>query len=146
MMKRVFNALRRLRTSHNLVTCFIVVISAYGCERFTHSNRSLVYLYHPLTNEVLSLLVLSGVSEDYTYVVQGMWKSLDIPGKVGYVSFKDSFGLSYDDSTWVIYYLGDIIDSHEISTLNWRLLHISKSEYRALLEKGQEKFLYRYVF
>ena len=124
----------------------IILVLFTGCKCISNSNRSLVRLQHPVTGEPLTLLILGGISDDHTYLIQGSHKTLDIPTRVGYLSFKDSFGITYDDSSWVVYHLGDIVDSHQVSKMNLNLRHISKLEYRVIIEKKVPQFMYRYVF
>ncbi len=113
-----------------------------GCD----SNRSLKQLTHPKTNEVLTLLILGGVSDNYTYVIQGEYRSNEIPKSNVFAAFNDSFGISYNDTSWVIYHLGDIEDQKDLNQLNVSFQRLDKDEYGNLIDSTDTDFVHRYYF
>jgi len=118
------------------------VLFFFGCD----SNRSIKHLNHPITNESITLLVLGGVSNDYTYVIQGEYNSKQIPKSSLFAAFHDSFGISFNDSTWVVYHLGDIVDEYELDQMNFQFIKLDKIEYRQLIDKTETEFVHRYYF
>lgn len=110
------------------------------------SNRSLKQLTHPITDEVITLLILGGISDDYTYVIQGEYKSNEIPKGSVFATFRDSFGISYNDTSWVIYHLGDIEEQNDLDRMNITFHKLNKVEYRNLIDSSETEFIYHYYF
>ncbi len=110
------------------------------------SNRSLKQLTHPITDEIITLLILGGISDDYTYVIQGEYKSNEIPKGHVFAAFRDSFGISYNDTSWVIYHLGDIEEQNDLDRMNITFHKLNKVEYRNLIDSSETEFIYSYYF
>ncbi|MEP1150927.1 MAG: hypothetical protein JXR20_12395 [Balneola sp.] len=110
------------------------------------SNRILKQLTHPITDEVVTLLILGGISDDYTYVIQGEYKSNEIKKGNVFVAFRDSFGISYNDTSWVIYHLGDIEEQNDLDRMNITFHKLNKVEYSNLIDSSETEFIYRYYF
>ena len=121
----------------------IVILTVSGC----HGNRSTKQITHPITNQTLTLLVLGGISKDYTYLIEGEYNSTYTPKSVNFVVFRDSFGISYNDTSWVVYYLGDIVEELNQQKMNivYKKLE-NKFEYRHLIDSTKTDFVYRYYF
>lgn len=110
------------------------------------SNRSQKQLIHPNTNEIITLLILGGISNDLTYLIQDEYTSNEIPKSNFFAAFRDSFGISYNDTSWVIYHLGDIEDQYEKDQMNFDFVRLDKVEYRYLIDSTDTEFVHRYYF
>lgn len=112
-----------------------------------HSNRSLKQFTHPVTNDTLTLLILGGIDNAYTYLIEGEYNNTDIPKSINFVAFDDSFGIAYNDTSWVVYYLGDIVDELHQKEMNIVYKNLENNfEYRFLVDSTQTDFVYRYYF
>jgi|AntRauTorcE11897_2_1112592.scaffolds.fasta_scaffold03151_3 hypothetical protein len=120
----------------------LLIFFFYSCD----ANRSLKQLKHPITDEVITLLILGGVSDDYTYIIQGEYKSNEVPKSNVFVAFRDSFGISYSDTSWVIYHLGEIEDQNNLNRMNFTFVGLDKVEYGNLIDEMETDFVYRYYF
>ena len=101
---------------------------------------------NPNTGKKLTLLIYPGISDDYTYVIEGDYKSNQSPIKESYIDFHDSFGITFNDSTFVIYYLGKIFKSHNMDKMNVVLRHLKMPMYSKFIDTTSSKFLYKYYF
>jgi len=114
-----------------------------GCD----SNRSIKHFEHPITNESITLLVLGGISKDYTYIIQGEYNTKKVPKRNMFAVFNDSFGISYNDSSWVVFHLGDIVDEFKKDQMNFEFIKLdNKFKYRHLVDSTETEFIYRYYF
>ncbi|MEQ9091519.1 MAG: hypothetical protein RIE52_10550 [Balneola sp.] len=103
-------------------------------------------MIHPNTNEIITLLILGGISNDLTYLIQDEYTSNEIPKSNFFAAFRDSFGISYNDTSWVIYHLGDIEDQYEKDQMNFDFVRLDKVEYRYLIDSTDTEFVHRYYF
>jgi len=121
---------------------FTVFFATASCE----FHKEIKHIVHPLTGEELTVLVIAGVGDDITYLIDGRVEDSDYPEGIEFVAFNDSFGVTTEGNEWVVYFLGDIYDSYYLDDLNIIFRKIDKVEYRALISNNDISFLYTYYF
>jgi len=124
----------------------IVGIGLDRYQEFRFSNRKLVHLMHPLTGDRITLLVLGGISHDVTYLIRGYTQSLEVPNEKNAVELGDEIGITYTDSSWVVYYLGSFVDKRNMNEKNLSFVQLTPKSYNELIKNGYERFLYRGSF
>ncbi|MCI0707157.1 MAG: hypothetical protein L0Y80_06725 [Ignavibacteriae bacterium] len=112
---------------------------------FLFSNRSVYHLRHPSVNKKVSVLVLGGVSNDVSYVMPGYVDTKSLP-ESNFLCFKDSFSISYDDSSLVIYCLNEPHENQLRANEKIKLEILSRLEYHAMDSLQLGRLLYRYYF
>jgi hypothetical protein len=110
------------------------------------SNRKLVHLVHPVLGKRLTLLTLGGISHDVTYLIGGEYQSLEIPRKEQSSELGDEVGVAFTDSSWVIYYLGEIGHNTLGNVNGLRFVHLNPKAYNDLMRSSPKNFLYRGAF
>ena len=124
----------------------VVWIGNNKYQSFHNSNRRLTHLEHPITGDRLTLLVLGGISHDVTYLVHGYYQSLDDPDEKTSVELGDEIGITYTDTTWVVYYVDSLKDTRTTDWKNISFQHLTPRTHNELVKNGYHRFLYRGSF